>query len=43
VRRHDATEQILLYEVTFEKIEDIKNVEGIGDKTFEKLKDHIRV
>jgi competence protein ComEA len=27
----------------FEKIEDIKNVEGIGDKTFEKLKDHIRV
>jgi competence protein ComEA len=27
----------------FAQIEDIKNVEGIGEKTFEKLKDHIRV
>lgn len=27
----------------FQSIEDIKNVSGIGDKTYEKLKDHIRV
>lgn len=27
----------------FQTIEDIKNVSGIGDKTFEKLKDHISV
>lgn len=27
---------------SFKKIEDIKNVSGIGDKTFEKLKDDIR-
>lgn len=27
----------------FRKIEDIKNVDGIGEKTFEKLKDHICV
>jgi competence protein ComEA len=27
----------------FKKKEDIKKVEGIGDKTFEKLKDHIRM
>ena len=27
----------------FDTIEDIKNVSGIGDKTFEKLKDDIRV
>jgi competence protein ComEA len=27
----------------FKKIEDIKKVEGIGEKTFEKLKNHIRV
>jgi competence protein ComEA len=27
----------------FAKIEDLKNVSGIGEKTFEKLKDHIRV
>ena len=28
---------------TFSNIEDIKNVSGIGDKTFEKLKDHITI
>ena len=28
---------------SFTSIEDIKNVSGIGDKTFEKLKDHITV
>lgn len=27
----------------FQSIEDIKNVSGIGDKTYEKLKDHIKV
>ena len=27
----------------FKSIEDIKNVSGIGDKTFEKLKDEIKV
>ncbi|MFQ5965803.1 MAG: ComEA family DNA-binding protein [Candidatus Scalinduaceae bacterium] len=27
----------------FTKIEDIKNVKGIGDKIFEKIKNHIRV
>ena len=27
----------------FPSIEDIKNVSGIGDKTYEKLKDHIKV
>ena len=27
----------------FEKIEDIKNVKGIGDSIFEKIKDHIIV
>ena len=30
-------------EKKFEKIEDIKNVKGIGDKTFEKIKDKITV
>ena len=29
--------------VRFQSIEDIKNVSGIGDKTYEKLKDHIKV
>ncbi|MBQ3466048.1 MAG: helix-hairpin-helix domain-containing protein, partial [Firmicutes bacterium] len=28
---------------TFSNIEDIRNVSGIGDKTFEKLKDHITI
>ena len=28
---------------SFSSIEDIKNVSGIGDKTFEKLKDHITI
>ena len=28
---------------SFSNIEDIKNVSGIGDKTFEKLKDHITI
>lgn len=27
----------------FRSVEDIKNVSGIGDKTYEKLKDHIKV
>ena len=27
----------------FQNIEEIKNISGIGEKTFEKLKDHIRV
>ena len=27
----------------FKSVEDIKNVSGIGDKTFEKLKEHIKV
>ena len=27
----------------FKSIEDIKNVEGIGDKTFEKIKDKISI
>ena len=27
----------------FKTIEDVKNVSGIGEKTFEKLKDHITV
>jgi competence protein ComEA len=26
----------------FKSVEDIKNVSGIGDKTYEKLKDYIR-
>jgi competence protein ComEA len=28
---------------SFKKIEDIMKVDGIGEKTFEKLKDHIKV
>ena len=27
----------------FKSIEDIKNVDGIGDKTFEKIKDKISI
>ncbi|MEA4921765.1 MAG: helix-hairpin-helix domain-containing protein [Eubacteriaceae bacterium] len=41
-----TAEKILLYRSQnggFKKLEDLKNVNGIGDKTFEKLKDHITI
>lgn len=41
-----TAEKIIRYRESdgpFKKIEDIKNVDGIGDKTFEKLKDYIVV
>ncbi|MGX8773663.1 MAG: helix-hairpin-helix domain-containing protein [Bacillota bacterium] len=41
-----TAEKIIDYRQTngsFSSIEDIKNVSGIGDKTFEKLRDHITI
>ena len=41
-----TAEKILKYrsEVgSFKSVEDLKNVSGIGDKTFENLKEYIRI
>ncbi len=41
--RAEAILQYRMNESTFLKIEDIKNVSGIGDKLFEQIKDYITV